>query len=114
LWPSCAKKVEKSKGLSSQKGPVLNVRWLKIVEKFMIFIDFNSLASRSSSHYHCWSQCPALTLPVRLSSWKYLPTPALPDGSHNFYKDCCYFNVSSSMILVVEDDTVYFYDGNGK
>lgn len=27
--------------------------------------------------------------------WKYLPTLALPDGSHNFENDTAYFHLSS-------------------
>jgi hypothetical protein len=33
--------------------------------------------------------------PVCPSGWKYLPTLALPDGSHNFYKDSAFFNIPS-------------------
>lgn len=33
------------------------------------------------------NECPA--------GWKYLPTLALPDGSHNFAEDTVYFNLPS-------------------
>lgn len=33
--------------------------------------------------------------PALASSWKYFPTLALPDGSHNFSRDSVYFNLPS-------------------
>lgn len=33
------------------------------------------------------NECPA--------GWKYLPTLALPDGSHNFAEDTVFFNLPS-------------------
>ncbi|KAJ6637557.1 Late secretory pathway protein AVL9 like [Pseudolycoriella hygida] len=42
------------------------------------------------------SDCP--------SGWKYLPTLALPDGSHNFHEDSVYFNLPS---LTIPNESVY-------
>ncbi|KAG4068657.1 hypothetical protein HA402_002348 [Bradysia odoriphaga] len=38
------------------------------------------------------------------SGWKYLPTLALPDGSHNFCEDSVYFNLPS---LTIPNKSVY-------
>lgn len=42
------------------------------------------------------SECPA--------GWKFLPTLALPDGSHNFVEDSVFFNLPS---LTDPNGTVY-------
>lgn len=41
-------------------------------------------------------ECPA--------GWKYLPTLALPDGSHNFAEDSVFFNLPN---LTKPNSTVY-------
>lgn len=38
------------------------------------------------------------------TGWKYLPTLALPDGSHNFVDDSVFFNLPS---LVDPNESVY-------
>lgn len=38
------------------------------------------------------------------SGWKYLPTLALPDGSHNFSEDTVFFNLPS---LLDPTDSIY-------
>lgn len=40
--------------------------------------------------------CPA--------GWKYLPTLALPDGSHNFFEDSVFFNLPS---LLQPNETIF-------
>lgn len=42
--------------------------------------------------------------PALASSWKYFPTLALPDGSHNFSRDSVYFNLPS---LSSPSDTIF-------
>jgi Transport protein Avl9 len=92
-------------GFHHKKGCQVSIEWAKVVGlKFLILMMMMSVLSILTLCLQIEFAYPPLVAtpntspsgePVCPSGWKYLPTLALPDGSHNFYKDCCYFNVPS-------------------
>ncbi|BET03358.1 Transport protein Avl9 [Nesidiocoris tenuis] len=80
---------------ASEKGPILHVLVIGFHHKKGCQVEYSYPPLMSGG---------AADSPDTPSGWKYLPTLALPDGSHNYDKDTVFFHLPS---LVSADETVF-------